>query len=99
MRFARFVHATRRTSATSATSVSPLRRFGLTLVALVALVLLVACTNLANLMLARGTTRQQELTIRHALGASRWRLVREQCAESLLLAIGGGAASFVVLHG
>ena len=78
---------------------SPLRRFGLTLVALVALVLLVACTNLANLVLARGTTRQQELTIRHAPGASRWRLVREQCVESLLLAMGGGAASFVVLRG
>jgi len=78
---------------------NPLRRFGLTLVALVALVLLVACTNLANLVLARGTTRQQELTIRHALGASRWRLVREQCAESLLLAVAGGAASFVVMRG
>ncbi|HMD35148.1 MAG TPA: ABC transporter permease [Vicinamibacterales bacterium] len=78
---------------------NPLRRFGLTLVALVALVLVVACTNLSNLVLARGTTRQQELTIRHALGASRWRLVREQCAESLLLAFAGGAASFVVVRG
>src|SRR5204863_4814052 len=45
------------------------------------------------------TTRQQELTIRYALGASRWRLVREQCVESLLLALAGGAASFVVLRG
>ena len=50
---------------------SILRRFGLALVTLVALVLVVACTNLANLVLARGTTRQQEFAIRRALGASR----------------------------
>ena len=75
-----------------------LRRFGLTLVALVALVLVVACTNLANLVLARGAARQQELTVRCALGASRWRLVREQCAESLLLAIAGGVGSYVVFQ-
>jgi predicted permease len=76
-----------------------MRRFGLTLVALVALVLVVACTNLSNLVLARGTLRQQDFTVRYALGASRWRLVREQCAESLLLAIAGGLASYVVFHG
>ncbi len=76
-----------------------LHRFGLTLVALVALVLVVACTNLANLVLARGTTRLQELTVRCALGAPRWRLVREQCAESLLLALGGAVAAYVVFQG
>jgi predicted permease len=76
-----------------------LRRFGLTLVALVALVLVVACTNLANLVLARGTARQQEFTVRWALGASRWRLIREQCAESLLLAIGGAVGAFLVFQG
>jgi putative ABC transport system permease protein len=90
---------TARTAADVDADGNPLRRFGLTLVALVALVLVVACTNLANLVLARGTARQQELTIRYALGASRWRLIREQCAESVLLAIGGGAASSVVLRG
>ncbi len=76
-----------------------LRRFGFTLVALVSLVLVVACTNLANLVLARGTTRRQALAVRWALGAPRWRLVREQCAESLLLAIGGAAASYAVFQG
>jgi putative ABC transport system permease protein len=74
------------------------RRFGLLLVALVALVLVVACTNLGNLVLARGTTRQRELAVRRALGASRWRLVREQCLESLMLAAAGAVASYVVFE-
>jgi putative ABC transport system permease protein len=75
------------------------RRFGLTIVALVALVLAVACTNLANLVLARGAARQHEIAVRRALGASRGRLVREQCAESLLLATAGGLAAYVVFQG
>ena len=73
------------------------RRVGMSLVALVALVLVVACTNLGNLVLARGTTRQRELAVRRALGASRWRLVREQCLESLMLAAAGGAAMRALL--
>ena len=76
-----------------------LRRFGFTIIALVGLVLVVACTNLANLVLARGTIRLQEFTVRCALGAPRWRLVREQCAESLLLALGGAVATNVVFQG
>jgi len=75
------------------------RRFGLTIVALVALMLAVACTNLANLVLARGAARQHEIAVRRALGASRGRLVREQCAESLLLATAGGLAAYVVFQG
>lgn len=75
------------------------RRFGMTLVALVALVLVVACTNLANLVLARGAARQGELAVRMALGASRGRLIREQCAESALLAGAGMIASYVMFRG
>ena len=75
-----------------------LRRFGMTIVALVGLVLLVACTNLANLVLARGTARQGELAVRMAMGASRGRLIWEQCIESLLLALGGAAASYVMFQ-
>jgi predicted permease len=76
-----------------------MRRFGLTLIGLVGLVLVVACTNLANLVLARGTERQQEITVRFALGASRWRLIRGQIAESLILAATGGVAAFMVFRG
>lgn len=76
-----------------------LRRFGMAFVALVALVLVVACTNLANLVLARGSSRRQEIAVRSAIGASRWRLVREQCAESLLLALAGAGAGWLLFTG
>jgi predicted permease len=73
-------------------------RLGVVLAGLVALVLLVACTNLANLVLARGTTRQQDFVVRRALGAGEWRLVREQLAESAILAAGGGMAAYAVMR-
>ncbi len=75
-----------------------LRRFGMMIVALVGMVLLVACTNLANLVLARGTARQGELAVRMAMGASRGRLIWEQCLESLILALAGAAGTYVVFQ-
>jgi putative ABC transport system permease protein len=78
---------------------SGMRRFGMTIVGLAALVLLVACTNLANLVLARGTARHGELAVRMAMGASRGRLIWEQCIESLLLAGFGAVSAVVVFQG
>ena len=69
------------------------------LIALMGLVTGLACINLANMLIARGTSRRREVAIRLTVGASRSRLIRQMVAEGVLLSLLGGVAGFFVAYG
>jgi predicted permease len=96
-------HASSRVTLLSAGGMVPLPRNVKTalagfFVALMGLIMTIACMNLANMLLARGASRRKELAIRLAVGASRFRLVRQMVSEGIVLALLGSVAGFALAY-